>query len=69
MATPKTNGTRKYTAPTVGGIIKSHSSEHGSILFFFLNVYSFFERQSVNRGGAEREGDTVSEASPGSNRA
>ena len=33
---------------------------------FFLNVYSFLkdgERQSTSRGGAEREGDTESEAS------
>ena len=32
---------------------------------FFLNVYLFLrerERQSVSRGGAEREGDTESEA-------
>ena len=31
----------------------------------FLNVYSFLnnrERQSTSRGGAEREGDTESEA-------
>ena len=33
------------------------------ILFYFLffNVYLFL-RQSMNRGGAEREGDTESEA-------
>ena len=31
---------------------------------FFFNVYSFFEiqRQSMSRGGVEREGDTESEA-------
>ena len=27
-----------------------------------FNVYLFFERQSMSRGGAEREGDTESEA-------
>ena len=34
-------------------------------LFFFFNVYSFLsdgERQSVSRGGAEREGDKESKA-------
>ena len=32
---------------------------------FFFNVYLFLrERQSVSRGGAEREGDTESEAGP-----
>ena len=37
-------------------------------LFFFINFFSTFiyfwdrERQSMNRGGAEREGDTVLEA-------
>ena len=35
------------------------------LLLFFFNVYSFLrdrERQSTSRGGAEREGDTESEA-------
>ena len=37
----------------------------GSSIFFFnfFNVYLFLrQRQSVSRGGAEREGDTESEA-------
>ena len=38
--------------------------------FFFFNVYLFLrereERKSTSRGGAEREGDTESEAAPGS---
>ena len=39
-----------------------------TLFFFFIiffNIYSFLrdrERQSVSRGGAEREGDTESEA-------
>ena len=33
-----------------------------SFLFFFLAFVHFFERQSVSGGGAEREGDTESEA-------
>ena len=33
------------------------------LLFLFFNVYLFLrERQSTSRGGAEREGDTESEA-------
>ena len=33
--------------------------------FFFFNVYFWDrERQSMNRGGAEREGDTESETGP-----
>ena len=39
------------------------------LLLFFFNVYSFLrdrERQSTSRGGAERQGDTESEAAPGS---
>ena len=35
------------------------------LFFFFFNVYSFLrdrERQSASRGGAERQGDTESEA-------
>ena len=35
------------------------------LIFFFLNVYLFLRqraRQSMNGGGAEREGDTESEA-------
>ena len=38
------------------------------VTFFFFNVYLFFgdrERQSMNGGGAEREGDTESEAGSG----
>ena len=37
--------------------------------FFFSNIFFFFflrERKSTSRGGAEREGDTESEAAPGS---
>ena len=37
----------------------------GHLLFFFFNVYSFLrdgEKQSMNGGGAEREGDTESQA-------
>ena len=37
----------------------------GTLFLIFLNVYSFLrdrERQSVSRGGAERGGDTESEA-------
>ena len=37
----------------------------GTFQFCFFNVYFIFwdrERQSVNGGGAEREGDTESEA-------
>ena len=32
----------------------------------FFNVYVSFERASESGGGAEREGDTESEAGPGS---
>ena len=35
------------------------------LIYLFLNVYSFLkdrERESASRGGAEREGDTESEA-------
>ena len=41
------------------------SVQGGATVFFFnffLNVYLFLgQRQSMNRGGAEREGDTESE--------
>ena len=38
------------------------SDKEFRIIFFFFNVYLFLrQRQSVNRGGAEREGDTESE--------
>ena len=47
-------------------VIKLKLSKPTSLFFFnFLNVYSYLrdrERQSVSRGGAEREGDTESEA-------
>ena len=36
-----------------------------NVILFFLNVYLFLrdrERQSMSRGGAEREGDTESKA-------
>ena len=37
------------------------------VLFFFKCLFIFYtERQSMSRGGAEREGDTESEAAPGS---
>ena len=50
---------------------KSHNQWHGGTVgpkpmsfdFNFLNVYLFLkERQSSSRGGAEREGDTESQA-------
>ena len=39
-----------------------------NFFLIFFNVYSCFERQghSVSGGGAETEGDTESEAGPGS---
>ena len=42
-----------------------HVTKHN---FFFFNVYSPFERQSMSRGGAKREGDRESEVkqAPGS---
>ena len=37
------------------------------IQLFFFNVYLFLrQRESMSGGGAEREGDTESEAAPGS---
>ena len=44
------------------------SCPKSSYFFFFFNVYLLLgdrERQSVSRGGAEREGDTESEAGSG----
>ena len=41
--------------------MRTHSGAHRTINFFF-NVYSLFERQSVNRAGAQREGNTESKA-------
>ena len=36
----------------------------GNSFFFFLTVDSFFGRESIGRGGAERDGDRGSEAGP-----
>ena len=53
-------------------ICSSGAREGGSSFFFFLNYFLTFiyflnrERQSMTGGGAEREGDTESEADPGS---
>ena len=43
---------------------EEHYMVYNFFLNFFFNVYLFFwdrERQSMNGGGAEREGDTESE--------
>ena len=50
---------------SVSGSLCSSSAHSPSlkVINFFFNVYLFLrERQSVSRGGAEREGDTESEA-------
>ena len=54
------------------GLIKKHMSSHNTCLLqleimvfkkIFFNVYLFLrQRQSMNGGGSEREGDTESEA-------
>ena len=57
------HGKRGLSANTAVGFSAVVGLLVNSILFF-LNVYSFLkdrERQSTNRGGAEREGDTESE--------
>ena len=47
-----------------------HENNGSHVIFFFFffnffNVYLFLrQRQSMNRGGAEREGDTESETGP-----
>ena len=45
------------------GIILKLSVRHKSLFFFFSTFIYFWdrERQSMNGGGAEREGDTESE--------
>ena len=62
-------------SPSPAGMISSYvkplgralQEEEASLLFFFFNFFSTFiyfwdrERQSMNGGGAEREGDTESE--------
>ena len=52
----------KRSKEKVGGCVKMMSS----FFFFFFNVYLFLrERQSMSRRGAEREGETESEAGSG----
>ena len=52
--------------PSVGireGFLEEAVSEWFFFFLFFFNVYLFLgQRQSMNGGGAEREGDTESEA-------
>ena len=44
-----------------------NANPHQCLLFFFFNVYFIVERerQNMSKGGAEREGDTESEAGSG----
>ena len=45
------------------GLVRRKTTQVDPLFFFFFNVYSFFkDRESTSRGGAEREGDTESEA-------
>ena len=48
---------------TTSQILFSNYVKSPEVLFFliFFNVYSFFDRQSMSMGGAERGGDTESE--------
>ena len=48
---------------TLGGTFyRGTNPIHESFTLFFFNIYLFLrQRESMNRGGAEREGDTESE--------
>ena len=50
---------------TEGGLFSDPRDNHSEFVLFFFNVCLFLregEKQSTRRGGAEREGDTESEA-------
>ena len=54
----------------IGAIMVAHLAglvwDEMLLFFFFFNLYLFLrERQSVSRGGTEREGDTESKAGSG----